>query len=82
MYDFIDRPVESLDNSGRFILWAMRGWVRAAAQGTCPPAALRRGFAHVNALAALPDFHVALALLNADARETLALAPIGCSRIA
>ncbi|UKK83150.1 hypothetical protein L7H23_11280 [Sphingopyxis sp. BSN-002] len=82
MYDFIDRPVESLNNSGRFLLWAMRGWTRAAAQGACPPAALHRGFAHVNALAALPDFHVALALLNADAREALTLGPTGCSRIA
>lgn len=82
MYDFIDRPVESLGNSGRFLLWALRGWVHAAVQGACPPAALHRGFAHVNALSALPDFHAALALLNADARETLSLAPAGCSRIA
>lgn len=82
MYDFIDRPVGSLNNSGRFLLWAMRGWTRAAAQGACPPAALHRGFAHVNALAALPDFHVALALLNAGAREALTPAPTGCSRIA
>ena len=82
MYAFIDRPVSNLCNGGRFLLWAMRGWVRAAAQGACPPAALHRGFAHVHALAALPDFHVALALLNADARETLALAPIACPDIA
>lgn len=82
MYHFIDRPVESLGNGGRFLLWAMRSWVRASAQSVCPPAALHRSFVHMNALAALPDFHVALALLNADAREMLALSPVGCPRIA
>lgn len=64
MYFFIDRPVESLGNSGRFLLWAMRGWVVAAESGHCPPHALRRGFARMRALSALPPFHVAMALMN------------------
>ncbi|MBL0914818.1 MAG: hypothetical protein IBJ13_04690 [Sphingopyxis sp.] len=82
MYAFIDRPVESLGNSGRFLLWAMRGWVAAAERGQCPPQALRRGFASVQALAALPDFHVVMALINSDALEAVALARIDCPRIA
>ncbi|MBL9069705.1 MAG: hypothetical protein JNM03_06880 [Sphingopyxis sp.] len=82
MYAYVDRTVESLSNCGRFLLWAMRGWVRAAAAGTCPPAALHRGFAHVRATAALPDFHVAMALLASDSRETIALAPIDHTHIA
>ncbi|HWV59165.1 MAG TPA: hypothetical protein VN034_00810 [Sphingopyxis sp.] len=81
MYAFVDRPVESLCNSGRFLLWAMRGWVSAAERGRCPPQMLHRGFTAVTAADALPDFHVAMALLGGDAVETLVLAPLPCLQI-
>ena len=81
MYAFIDRPVESLDNNGRFLLWARRGWTHAAARGVCAPQALHRGFAEMHALVALPDFHVAMALLDGDAVQPIAMAPMGCRRI-
>ena len=81
MYAFIDRPVESLGNSGRFLLWAMRGWACAAERGQCPPQRLHRGFVAVNAAGALPDFHVAMALIGGDAVETLLLAPMPCLQI-
>ncbi|MBB6427484.1 hypothetical protein [Sphingopyxis sp. JAI128] len=81
MYAFVDRPVESLCNGGRFLLWAMRAWVSAAERGQCPPERLYRGFSAVEALGALPDFHIAMALLAGDAVETLALAPMPCLQI-
>ena len=81
MYAFIDRPVDSLGNSGRFLLWAMRGWVCAAERGQCAPQRLHRGFVAVNAAGALPDFHVAMALIGSDAVETLLLAPMPCLQI-
>ena len=81
MYAFVDRPVESLNNGGRFLLWAMRGWVQAAERGRCPPQALHGGFAAVDARSALPDFHVAMALLGSDAVETMLLAPMPCTQI-
>ena len=81
MYAFVDRPVESLCNSGRFLLWAMRAWVSAAERGRCPPQMLHRGFAAVNAAEALPDFHIAMALFGGDAVETLILAPMPCLQI-
>lgn len=81
MYAFVDRPVESLCNGARFLLWAMRGWVSAAERGQCPPRALQRGFAAVGALDALPDFHVGMALLAGDAVETLLLAPMPCRQV-
>lgn len=82
MYAFVDQPVESLSNSGRFLLWAMRGWTRAAEQKICPPRALHRGFAAMNARAALPDFHAAMALLAGDACARLHLFPMACPCIA
>ena len=81
MYAFIDGPVESLGNSGRFLLWAMRGWVCAAERGQCPPQRLHRGFVAVNAAGALPDFHVAMALIGSDAARTLLLSPMPCLQI-
>lgn len=81
MYAFVDRPVDSLCNGGRFLLWAMRGWVAAAGRGQCPPQLLHRGFVAVDAPGALPDFHVAMALLGGDAVQTLQLAPLPCLQI-
>ena len=81
MYAFVDQPVESLCNGGRFLLWAMRGWVSAAERGRCPPQLLHRGFAAVRAQNGLPDFHVAMALIGSDAVETLLLAPMPCLQI-
>ena len=81
MYAFVDQPVSCLSAGGRLLLWAMRGWGAAIAQGTCPPVALSRGFAGLNALPALPDFHIAMGLLNRCANAPLALAPVNCERI-
>ncbi|AXB79682.1 hypothetical protein [Novosphingobium sp. P6W] len=82
MYDFIDRPVTELDNDGRFLLWAMRGWVHCAAKGNCPAQSLGRAFAGFNAQAVLPDFHIVMSLLSRRASERVMLAPMGCCRIA
>lgn len=81
MYDFVDQPPSCLTNGGRFLLWAMRGWARAHAKGSCPAGALSRGFAGVGALTALPEIHLALSLLGKDARDTLTFPPMGCPRI-
>ncbi len=81
MYDFVDQPVDRLSNGGRFLLWAMRGWSHARAQGACPPVALTKGFAGIDALSALPEFNMVMALLNRDALEQLAIQPMRCARI-
>ena len=82
MYAFVDRPVQDLRNSGRFLLWAMRGWADAARRGRCPRRALHRGFLCVRAGDMLPDFHVAMALIGGDTLAPIALAPLPCTRIA
>lgn len=81
MYHFVDQPVERLCNGGRFLLWAMRGWSHAKSQSVCPPVALAKGFAGVDALSALPDFNMVLALLNRDALEHLKISRMRCPRI-
>lgn len=81
MYAYVDHPVGSVCNSGRFLLWAMRGWGNAIEHSICPLAALSRGFAGVCALHVLPEFHLALALINKHGREPISLAPMNCPHI-
>ena len=81
MYHFIDRPLDRVGNSARFLVWAMRGWARAVEQGTCPPAALSKGFTAMGALRALPDLHMTMALLNRHGLARIAMGPMGCPHI-
>jgi hypothetical protein len=81
MYTFVDQPVECLCNGSRFLLWAMRGWAQAVERGICPPMALTRGFSGLGAMTMLPDFHIAMALLNREGREKIAVAPMNCPHI-
>ena len=77
----MDRPVARLRTEGRFLLWAMRSWAYAAELGMRQLLALRRGFANIHAQSALPDFHIAMALLNRYGRARIGLAPPQCERI-
>ena len=82
MYAFIDQSVDRLSDGSRFILWAMRGWVRAASGHSCPPTAISPAFAKMGALMALPDVYMMMALLNRDGLEKLSFAELGCQKIA
>jgi hypothetical protein len=81
MYDLIDRPVALLAPGGRFILWAMRGWIQSASKGHCPPGALAPAFARHGVLPALPHFHTLLVELNRRANREIAFAPLACGMI-
>lgn len=76
MYDFVDRPVSRLAHGGRFLLWAMRGWIQAASTGSCPPGALAPAFARHHVLPALPHLHMFLAELNRRALRQVAFSPL------
>lgn len=76
MYDFVDRPVGQLEPGGRLLLWAMRRWIHAASQKTCPPGALAPAFARHGVLPALPHVHTLLAELNRQARRSISLSPL------
>lgn len=76
MYAFVDRPVSSLCNSGRFLLWATRSWTRASARRSCPPRAMAGAFARMGALSALPDLNIAMGLINRDGLGRITVAPV------
>ena len=81
MYEFLDQRVDRLSQGSRFILWAMRNWTNAVAEGQCPPRALAPSFAGMGALDALSGVHVAMAFLNGSATQKLAVLPNACRRI-
>lgn len=79
MYDFIDRKVATLDEGGRFLVWAMRNWVFAIAERRCPISVLGPVFMKRGIEAALHRFHMGMMILNREALLTLHFAPLQCS---
>lgn len=81
MYDLVDRPVQDLDEGSRFLVFAMRSWVRSMTERHCPPALLGPAFAKWQMTAALPHFHLAMALLNRDGLLTFHFGALCCGRV-
>ncbi|MBU3076352.1 hypothetical protein [Sphingomonas quercus] len=81
MYELIDQPVNAIGPGSRLLLWAMRGWAQARASGTCPPGAIAPAFLHCGVIAALPDLHRLMLLLEGGELERLMLPPPGAPRI-
>ncbi|WP_052507707.1 hypothetical protein [Sphingomonas hengshuiensis] len=71
MYRFLDRPVASLAPGEQILLWSMRGWVTAMATRQCPARALGPFFERWRLADILPDFNMAMALLNCEGQERL-----------
>ena len=67
MYDFVDRPVASLNYGGRLLVHAMRLWTRAAGAGRCPCADVGPVFHKANLMQGFTHFHLMMTLLNRHA---------------
>lgn len=81
MYEFVDRPVTSLDRGGRFLIWSMRSWVKTMHDGRCPCTSVGPAFAQCKVIAGLPHFHMMMMIFNRDALETFHFAPLECNRV-
>ncbi|EJL20767.1 hypothetical protein [Novosphingobium sp. AP12] len=81
MYQYVDRPLSTLDEGCRFLVWSMRAWVTAIGQKRCPAQLLAPAFARWRMIGGLQPFHRAMMLLNRDALDTLAFCPMGCSHV-
>lgn len=82
MYQYLDRPLDSLDEGCRFLVWSMRAWVTALGHGRCPAQLLAPAFSRWRMIGGLQPFHRTMALFNRDALQTLAFHPITCPRVA
>lgn len=81
MYDFLDRPVTSLDHGGRFLIWSMRSWVKARGERQCPAQAIAAAFAKWRMIAGLQPFLRIMALFNLYGLETFGFCQLHCNHI-
>lgn len=81
MYQYVDRPLTSLDDGCRFLVWGMRAWVTAIEHQRCPAQLLAPAFAKWRMIGGLQPFHRAMVLFNRDALETFAFCPMACTHV-
>ncbi|HEX7872816.1 MAG TPA: hypothetical protein VF475_07895 [Sphingobium sp.] len=81
MYDYLDRPLGTLDEGSRFIVWSMRGWTQSMAERRCPPSVLGSAFTRSDLGDALPHFHMAMMALNRDGTEKMGFGSISCPHV-
>ena len=81
MYDFLDRPVSSLNVGGRVLVWSMRQWVRSAATGRCPCSDVGPAFHHWGLLAGLSQFQLMMVTLARNSREKMTFCDPDCGCI-
>lgn len=81
MYEFVDRPVTSLDHGGRFLVWSMRSWVKAMADRSCPAGAIAPAFAQWRMLPGLQPFLRVMALFNRHGLENFQFCALPCNHI-
>lgn len=81
MYRFLDRPMQALDGTCRLLVWAMRTWVAAAHRGRCACARIGPAFAAARIEPALPDFGLAMHLLNREGTGQLRFRPPDCHAV-
>ena len=81
MYEFIDRPVTTLDHGGRFLVWSMRSWVKSMHGCRCPCNAIGPAFAKWNMIAGLQHFHMMMTMFNREALESFYFGPLECNRV-
>jgi len=81
MYEFLDRPVTALDSGGRFLVWSMRIWVKAAGEGQCPVSAVAPAFAKWRMMGGIAHFHKSMLMFNRVALEQFGFCALQCNHV-
>ncbi len=81
MYEFVDRPVTTLDDGGRFLVWSMRSWVCACNNDKCPAHTIGPAFARWKMIGGLQPFHQAMLILSHNALEKLQFCNLKCNHV-
>lgn len=81
MYEFVDRPVTSLDHGGRFLVWSMRSWVKAMGERSCPAGAIAPAFGQWRMLSGLQPFLRIMALFNRHGLENFQFCALPCNHV-
>lgn len=81
MYEFVDRPVTSLDKGCRFLLWSMRSWILVASHKECPGQTLAPAFAQWKMIGGLQPFLRLMITLNRDSLDKIQFCSLNCNRV-
>ncbi|TNE42258.1 MAG: hypothetical protein EP321_16565 [Sphingomonadales bacterium] len=81
MYEYIDRPVETLADGPHFLVWAMRRWVQAMHDRRCPACVIGPAFAKWRMMPGLAPFQAMMAILNIHALRNLRFGPVCCGPV-
>lgn len=81
MYDFLDRPVTSLDHGGRFLVWSTRSWVKAVSERKCPTSVIAGAFGKWDMLQGLQPFLRMMALFNRHGLENFQFCALQCNHV-
>jgi hypothetical protein len=81
VYQYLDRSVSDLTASEALLVWAARQWVDAMRGGRCPCAALGPTLAARRLGAMLPDFNIAMMLLDREGHSQLQFRAVNCGRV-
>lgn len=81
MYEFVDRPVTSLDKGCRFLIWSMRSWILVASHKECPGQTLAPAFAQWKMIGGLQPFLRTMITLNRDSLEKVQFCSLNCNRV-
>ncbi|AQR73939.1 hypothetical protein [Sphingomonas sp. LM7] len=81
MYQYLDRTVCELGSGEALLVWAMRQWVEAMRGGRCPCAALGPTLSARRLGAILPDFNIAMMLLDREGVCALQFRPVTCASL-
>jgi hypothetical protein len=81
VYQYLDRTVSELAAADALLVWAMRQWVDAMRGGRCPCAAIGPTLAARRLAAMLPDFNIAMMLLDREGHSQLQFRPVACGRV-
>jgi hypothetical protein len=81
MYEFIDRPVTSLDHGGRFLIWATRNWVKAVNDRVCPASVIAGAFRKWDMLSGLQPFLRMMAVFNRHGLENFQFCALACNHV-
>ena len=81
MYDYIDRPLASLEDGPRFLVWAMRHWVQTMDQRRCPACAIGPAFVKWRMMPGRAPFQAMMTALNMHGLRNICFAPVCCDHV-
>lgn len=81
MYHFLDRHLNEVNGSVKYVLWGIRAWTDAVARNQCPKQQLKNGFCGPSGQATFQYLHLLLGIFQRSAIRQIKISVLKCYRI-